>query len=138
MSPLILSMKIRPSRTPITPKALTISLIKDKFDYQMSSFGTDDAVFMKAEDLVESPRFAEATSKNGMIAFTLKQFARDAKHSCSTNLHIFESGGEVKQMTRLVNGGVSNPVFPPDVLGSKDAVCFDLIDTHCVFLFYIC
>mgnify|MGYP003384911220 CR=1 FL=1 len=88
----------------------------------MTSFGTDDAVFLKAEDLAESPRFAEATSKSGMLAFTLKQFARDAAHSSSTNLHVFESGGEVKQMTRLETGGVSNPIFPPDVIGSKDSV----------------
>jgi hypothetical protein len=88
----------------------------------MSSFGIDDAVFLKAEDLAESPRFGEATSKNGMLAFTLKTFAHDATHSSVTDLYVFESGGSVKQMTRLETGGVSNPAFAPDVLGSSEAV----------------
>jgi hypothetical protein len=89
----------------------------------MSSFGTDDTVFLTAEDLAESPRFAESTSKNNMLAFTLKKFAHDAKHSAATNLYMLESGGSIKQMTRLETGGVSNPAFAPDVAGSNDAVC---------------
>mmetsp|Transcript_10772 Transcript_10772/g.17685 ORF Transcript_10772/g.17685 Transcript_10772/m.17685 type:complete len:94 (-) Transcript_10772:26-307(-) len=88
----------------------------------MSSFGNDEAVFLKAEDLAESPRFGEMTSKNGMLAFTMKKFARDAKHSAVTDLYVFESGGSVTQMTRLDSGGVSNPTFAPAVLGSTDAV----------------
>lgn len=94
----------------------------------MSSFGTDDAVFLKAKDLAESPRFAEATSRNNLLAFTLKQFAHDATHSSATNLHVLKSGGSIKQMTRLKSGGVSNPAFPPDVTGADDAVCARRLD----------
>ena len=88
----------------------------------MASFGMDDAVFLTAQDLAESPRLGEMTAKNGNLAFTMKKFTRDKKHSAVTDLYVYEAGGSVRQMTRMEVGGVGCPVFAPDVRGASEAV----------------
>ena len=98
----------------------------------MSSFGTDESVFLTAADIIQSSRFQEVSSSGSHLAFTLKTFNREkgrdkedkeSMHSnAATNLYSFESGGRVKQMTHLLKGGVSNPVFALDISGADDAV----------------
>ena len=88
----------------------------------MSSFGKDEEAHLQAEHLVGSARFLEASSHEGRLAFTLKTFKSGGEYASCSNLFVYESGGAVKQMTRLDSGGVSNPVFAPDVLGGCGAV----------------
>jgi hypothetical protein len=91
----------------------------------MAFFGTDDPVLLKAEDLVESARIQEATSKCALVAFTVKKYSTKER-AAVTNLHVHNALTlSTKQMTRMEKGqGVANPEFALNLPGVDDAVLF--------------
>ena len=90
----------------------------------MSAFGVDAPVYLKVDDLVESPRIVEAVSSRALVAFTIKTYSITSQTGV-TNLHIHDAITlGTKQMTRLQTGGVSNPAFALNMTYGDDAILF--------------